>query len=169
MIFFKNAGTTKKGLAGATLAIAIATVSAWEGFSSKPYVDRIGTGQPETWCYGETAADGPPPPYTKVFTKQECQTELGKRLQDYDKDLQKCLAPSVYAALPPHRHAALVSFDYNVGGGAFCKSSVARYLNAGSVTRGCNALLLYDRAGGRVVQGLANRRKAERGLCLMND
>lgn len=154
----------KAGLTGATLAIALATVSAWEGYYSHPYYDSVGV---KTICYGATSADHVD--FSKTYTKAECLRMLGTDLQKYDKDLQKCLTPAVYAALPPHRHAALVSFDYNVGGGAFCKSSVARDLNKGDVQAGCNALLLYDRGGGRVIRGLANRRKAERSLCLMSN
>ena len=164
---FQRHGDKYKG--GAWVAIAITVVSAFEGYSSKPYVDGVGRGHPETWCFGETKADGPPPPYSKVFTKEECQSELGRDLPKYDAPLQKCLKPAVYAALPPHRHAALVSLAYNVGDSAVCKSRVVRELNAGNVAAACNDFLAFDRANGRVLKGLANRRRAERVLCLRND
>lgn len=149
---------------GAWVAIAITIVSAFEGFSGKKYYDSV---RVATICFGATAADHVD--LTKVYTKAQCQTMLGSDLLKYDAQIQKCLKPAVYNALPPHRHAALVSLTYNVGGGAFCHSSVVRDLNAGNVVGACNAFLLYDRGGGRVIAGLKTRRIAERKLCLEND
>jgi lysozyme len=147
----------------AWLVVAVTVVSGFEGFVPKAKKDIVGV---PTVCYGATAADHVD--LSKVYTKQECQQMLGQDLLKYDAQIQKCITPKVYAALPPNRHAALVSLDYNVGPGAFCKSSVVRQLNAGNVTAACNDFLLYDRAGGKVVQGLVNRRKAEQKLCLSN-
>jgi lysozyme len=156
--------------AGAWVGICIACTAGFEGYASKPYVDRVGTGHPITWCYGETGADGPIPAMGTTFTKAQCSEQLGIQLtKKYDPEIKRCLKPEVYDALPPHRHAALVSFTYNVGGGAFCKSSVARNLNSGRPQQACNALMGYTHAGGVVVQGLVNRRRAERELCLMED
>jgi lysozyme len=149
----------------AWLTIAIPFVANFEGFSAKPYVDTIGTGQPETWCYGETKADGPPPPYSKIFTKAECQTQLGKDLQKYDAGVRAC----IHVAMPPHREAAMVSAAYNLGVSAVCNGPIARNLNAGNVTAGCNALLQYNHARGVVVAGLTNRRRAEYALCMRDD
>jgi len=154
---------------GIVLTLAATVIAPFEGFARKPYVDTVGTGHPETWCYGETAADGPPPPFSQVFTKEECQQLLADSLPKYDAQLAKCLKPDVYAALPAHRHAALISTVYNIGGGAFCKSAMARDLNAGNVQRACDDLLGYDHADGRVLAGLQRRRQAERELCLRND
>lgn len=155
---------TGAGVAAA-IALAIPLVAAFEGFSARPYVDRVGTGQPETWCYGATKADGPPPPYSKVFTKEECQAQLGHDLLKYDAMVHSCIK----VPLPPHREAALVSFTYNVGQGALCHGAVAKQLNAGNVVAGCNALLAYNHAAGRVLAGLTSRRQKERQLCLRDD
>ena len=149
---------------GAWVAIAITIVSAFEGFSGKKYYDSVGVA---TICYGATAADHVD--LTKVYTKAQCQTMLGTDLPKYDAPLKKCLKPAVYNALPPHRHAALVSLAYNVGDAAVCRSSVVRDLNLGRVSQACNDFLKFDRGGGRVILGLQRRRIAERKLCLEND
>lgn len=150
---------------GLWLTLAIALVAGFEGFASKPYVDRVGTGQPETWCYGATKADGPPPPYSKVFTKAQCQTLLGASLLKYDAQVHSC----VKVSLPPHREAALVSFAYNLGSRALCRGAVARRINAGDIAGGCRAMLSYNHARGRILPGLTRRRQAEYKLCLRND
>ena len=160
----------KGGAAGVTvaaaIAIAVAFIGPWEGYAAKPYVDRVGTGHPITWCYGETKADGAVPPLNKVFTKAECTQELQRDLTTkYDPEVRKC----IHVPLPPHREAALVSFVYNLGPGALCNGPVGRYLNAGNVTAACNSMLAYDHAGGKSIPGLTRRREAERELCLRND
>lgn len=153
------------GAGAAWVAIAVAAVAPFEGFASKPYVDRVGTGHPVTWCYGETSADHPVPAAGTTFTKAQCQQYLAADLQKYDVAVRKC----IHVPLPPHREAALVSAAYNLGPAAVCNGAIARNLNAGNVTAGCNALLAYDHASGRVVPGLLKRRQAERAMCLRSD
>jgi len=148
------------------LAIATPFVAGFEGYAKRPYVDTVGTGHPITWCYGETRADGPVPPLSTVFTKAECTAQLEKSLTTkYDPAVRKCIR----APLPPHREAALVSFVYNLGPGALCNGPVGRYINAGNVVAGCNAMLAYDHAAGRRLPGLTRRRQQERALCLRTD
>lgn len=146
------------------IVIAVMIVSLFEGLSLKPYYDTVHV---KTVCYGATAADHVD--LNRNYTKAECQAILAADLPKYDAQIQKCLTTAAYKALTPYRHAAMVSFVYNVGPGAFCKSSVAHDLNAGKVTAACNALLLYDRGGGRVIKGLQTRREKERQYCLRND
>lgn len=141
-------------------AIAVPLVANYEGFFGHRYLDSVGV---PTICYGATAADHVD--MSRTYTKAECQEMLKNDLPKYEAQVERC----IHVAMPPHRNAAILSFTYNVGGGALCKSSVARYLNAGDVRRGCDALLLYNRGGGRVISGLTNRRKSERTLCLRND
>lgn len=152
------------GNKAAWIVVALTITSGFEGLYLHPYYDTVHV---RTVCYGETAADHVD--LNRTYTKAECQDLLANSLPKYDAEIKRCLTPAAYAAMPAHRHAAMVSFTYNVGGGAFCKSSVARDLNAGRVSAACDALLLYDRGGGRVIQGLKNRRVAERKLCIQDN
>jgi len=163
--------TNKRSLLGSVarhpvtwVSICVAFVSPWEGLFLHPYRDAVGV---KTVCYGATAADGVD--LNRTYTKQECQDMLARDLPKYDELVKKCLTPAAYNALSPSRHAAVVSFTYNLGGGAFCHSAVARALNAGNIPAACNAMLAYDHAGGRVLKGLTNRRREERDLCMRND
>jgi lysozyme len=162
----KVGGAVATAAAATWLVIATPFVAGFEGYARKPYVDTVGSGRPITWCYGETKADGGPvPPLNKVFTKAECTASLQDKLtRVYYPYVQKC-APGQ----PPHRTAALVSFVYNLGPGALCNGPVGRYLRAGNVTAGCNAMLAYDHAAGRRLAGLTRRRQEERALCLRSD
>jgi lysozyme len=151
------------GVKGAWLAIAITAVAAFEGLYTHAYKDVVGV---TTICYGVTNADRPVH-MGDTATVTECKEMLGEDLQRYNEQVKKCI-PSI-DSFPPHRHAAIVSFEYNVGQGNLCKSSVARKLNAGDVVGGCNALMAWNRAGGREIRGLTTRRAAERKECLRSD
>jgi lysozyme len=120
-----------------------------------------------TWCFGRTNYDDPTVKAGTHFTREQCKQFLEQDLPKYAAPVQACI-PS-FGAMPPHRQAALVSFAYNLGPRTLCKSSVARNLNAGDVRRGCDAMLAYNRANGRVLRGLQNRRAAERAMCLRED
>ena len=74
------------------------------------------------------------------------------------------------AALNQHEFDALVSLVYNIGAGAFSRSTVRRRLNRGDRTGAADAFLMWNKArvGGvlREVRGLTRRRRAERALFL---
>jgi lysozyme len=158
----KRTAKVAAGSLAATLAIAIPFVAAFEGYFPRVYRDSVGV---KTICYGQTSADGAD--FSKVYTKAECENMLGRDLARYDRDLQKHLTPAVYAALQPNRHAALISFDYNLGAGNLAR--IAPYFNRGDWKAGCHAMLAYNHAGGRVLAGLTRRRQAEYKLCMRSD
>jgi len=154
------------GRGAAWLTIATILAAGFEGFLVHPYVDRVGTGYPITWCYGETKADGPVPKMTATFTEAYCKEELAKKLATvYAPAIEKC----IHVTMPPHRKAAIVDAAYNLGPAAVCKGAIARNLNVGNIAAGCKALLGYNHANGRVLAGLTRRRQAEYKLCMRND
>lgn len=159
--WFRQNPKTAATVTGAWVALATAFISNFEGFAPVGHHDPIDPKGVNTVCYGhiEDVKIG------DKYTKLECQDMLAKDLPRYDAMVQKC----VHVSMPPHRHAAILSFTYNVGGGALCKSSVARKLNAGDVNGACEALMLYTKANGKYIRGLQNRRAAERAYCLRND
>lgn len=141
----------------AWLAIAVVIVAGFEGLYTRPYHDVVGV---LTVCYGETAADQVD--LKRTYTPAECKEMLARDLPKYDAELRKC----IHVQMSPNVEAAVVSLGYNVGTAAVCRGSVAANLNRGDIRAACDSFLRYDRAGGRVIQGLVNRRQAERRLCL---
>lgn len=145
------------GIAAAVMAMAIPVVTVWEGIRLEPYRDVVGV---LTWCIGETRGE----PQDK-YSVSECESLLEARLHtDYYIPLTKCIPTLQDAPVPVQ--AALTSWTYNVGVGAACGSTLARYARAGEWRSACNELPKWNRAGGRVWQGLVNRRADERALCL---
>jgi len=60
----------------------------------------------------------------------------------------------------------LVSFAYNVGLGNLQRSTVRTKANRGEWEAAADALLLWNKAGGKVYAGLDRRRKEERAFFL---
>lgn len=77
-------------------------------------------------------------------------------------------AVNVLAKVPLNQSQfdALVSFAFNVGVGAFKKSTLLRLLNQGKYDLAANEFKRWVNGGGRKLPGLVRRRKAERALFL---
>lgn len=160
-LFGTRAKATATGTATASvIAATVAFVGPWEGMVPVAYLDRIA--QPHVWtvCYGETRGVRP----GDTYTPQECADMLGVALEEYHAKVLACI-PAL-ANQPQGVQIALVSWTYNVGAGAACRSTLARFANAGDWRAACDQLLRWDKAGGLTVRGLTNRRQAERRLCL---
>jgi len=141
--------------AAAVIALAAtALVQPWEGYSPTPYIDMVGVA---TYCYGDTSR-----PAKAVYTQQECAEKLNSRLGSYLTGVSKCIK----VPLGERQWAAVLSWTYNVGVAAACNSTLVRKINAGQPAAAwCPELERWVFAGGKRVQGLANRRAAERAMC----
>lgn len=151
----------KLGLVGAGLAIVspflIHFVSTFEGTRYKAYRD---VGGMLTVCEGITGAGVVA---NKTYTRTECDSLLKSRLEIAGKGVLSC----VNVKLTQNQYDAFSDLAYNIGVGAFCRSSIVSDLNSGNYTRACDKLLLFNKAGGRVMAGLTRRREAERKVCLV--
>ena len=70
----------------------------------------------------------------------------------------------VKAPLNQNQFDALVSFAYNVGGGAFASSTLLKLINAGAFGAAAAQFTKWDLARGEVSAGLLRRRQAEQQL-----
>lgn len=127
-----------------------------EGRVYEPYKDVAGVW---TVCDGHTGTDiikG------KKYTDRECDRLLWNDLQPVKKTVDSL----VKVPLNEYQRAALYSFTYNVGSGAFSKSTLLKKLNAGDQDGACEELRRWVYAGGMKFRGLMNRRDMERSMCL---
>ena len=145
----------RRGLAAGGLAAAVTLVAAFEGYRQYTYLDPVGI---PTACFGHTRTATP----GRTYTRAECEALLYDDLQEAERAIEQC----VRVPLNNNQYAALASFTYNVGGRAFCESTLTRKLNAGDYVGACNELPRWKYAKGRELPGLVRRRAAERELCL---
>lgn len=99
----------------------------------------------------------------QVYTPAQCTALLERELVVHAEGVMAC-TPALRGR--PNQQIAAVSLAYNVGIGAYCRSSVDRHFDRGRWRQGCDALLMWVKAGGRKVRGLELRRQRERARCL---
>ena len=127
----------------------------WEGLKTKAYKDSGGVW---TIGYGHTAMAGEPKPRAgMVITAAEAESILLKDLTQYEAAVESL----VKVELNDNQFAALVSFAFNVGIGAFKNSTLLKKLNQGDFNAVPTELMKWTKAGGKKLQGLVNRRQAE--------
>lgn len=153
--FRKPSRAKQAGVAG--LAATIAFVGAWEGLRLTAYRDVVGI---PTVCYGETKGVQ----MGDSYTKEQCDDMLADRLAEFEAGISACIEP--WDDLPVKTRISLVSWAYNVGVGGACRSTAVRRFNAGDYRGGCDAVQWWNKAGGRTIPGLVNRRAAEHRLCV---
>ena len=146
-------------LAISSLFLSAATlvgIALHEGYSQKAYlptpndVQTIGFGTTKGVKAGDT------------ITPERALVRLLEDAGTFEQAVKRC-AP---VPMHPHEFSAFVSLTYNIGPGAFCRSTVAKHLNAGDYTGACDAILMWDKQAGKTLRGLTIRRKKERDQCL---
>ena len=170
-----SAKLAKKGaipaalLAALTSPLAYTTLERWEGNIKQVYADHLAGGLP-TYCAGRT--DWKATVGTQL-TDDQCRAVNKVTLLEYGYAVLEC---ADWNYLTPTRLVALTIFAINVGKVGACNSQAMKVINSGDIAGGCKLLAYkYDGtpnwsyAGGRYVQGLHNRRKAEYSLCLRKE
>lgn len=139
-------------------------ITAFEGFSAKPYLD--GGGVP-TIGYGSTYyIDG-----SKVaihdtpISKEQAIKLMRGTLRQYEEAVSR----AVRKPIKQNQFDACVSLAYNIGAANFKKSTLVQMINDGKAPHDIAAQFLrWDHDNGKTVKGLTNRRKAEMELFLKN-
>lgn len=145
---------TKTKVGGLVVTAAVCSfITFWEGDKAKPYFDVGGV---PTACAGVTKGID----MTHLYDKEECASLNLSEMQRHANDVSKC----VKVELSDLEATALISIAYNVGAASICRSTLIRKMNNGEYY--CDEYLKWDKVGNTVVRGLANRRAAERTLCL---
>lgn len=95
-----------------------------------------------------------------VITEEQADTFLREDLNDAEEAVNDLIS----VTLSQGQFDALVSFVFNLGCGAFKRSTLLKHLNAGDYLAAAGQFPRWSMAGGRVLQGLVERRYAERAL-----
>ena len=127
-----------------------------EGVVLRGYRDPVGIA---TKCMGDTQSVV----VGRAYSLDECVASMERQLIAHAEPVLRCV-PGLKGRT--NQLVASVSWAYNVGTGAFCRSAAAREFNAGNWGAGCQLLSKPVTARGQVLPGLVRRRQREVTLCL---
>lgn len=148
----------KHRVAIASLVITASTlvgIATHEGYMGSAYLDPVGIA---TLGFGETKN-------VKLGQKTDPVRAL-IQLEDSIDEHARGVAACIKVPLYQHEYNAYLSFAYNVGVSKFCKSTMAKKVNAMDYIGGCNELPKWVFAGGKKLPGLVKRREQEYKQCL---
>lgn len=130
-------------------------IKQWEGLKLEAYQDSGGV-----WTIGFGHTKG-------VKPGQKISLEEAKRLLEEDLEWAvETVNKGVTREINQNQFDALVSLCYNIGATAFLKSTTLKRFNNGDLQGAAIAITWWNKVGKKVVQGLVNRREAERNLFL---
>jgi lysozyme len=133
-------------------------IKASEGLRVVAYPDPGSKdGLPVTIGYGTTRINGKPISLGSVITKAQAEQYL---LSDLTVFAAK-VASLIKVKVNDTQFGALVSLAYNIGLGAFAKSTLLRKLNAGDYNGVPAQFRRWNKNDGKVMKGLINRRERE--------
>jgi len=147
--------------------MAAALIAPFEGCEKRirgliyPYLDKLAKPHLPTRGYGRTygiTMDSAP------ITYQQAKDEFAVGLTDYG---MRCARMAPKLLTKPECMAAITSWAWNCGTGAFRASRLRRAINDGRWADAAEFIRKPNTAGGIVYRGLTRRREAERALFLL--
>lgn len=137
-------------------AAALVSIAVHEGYRGEAYIPI--PGDVPTIGFGTTKD-------VKMGDRIDPVKALQRKLDDVQK-FEGAIKQCVKVPLHQHEYDSFLSLAYNIGSGAFCKSTLVRKLNAGDYEGACTEILRWNRAGGQPIRGLTVRREAEYKKCM---
>lgn len=131
-------------------------IKEFEGWSAKAYPDPGSGGDPWTIGWGRTRGVRPGDTTTQALEEAHFQEDIATFVSG--------VRNLVIRETTPNQFAAMVSLAYNVGLANFRRSSVLRAHNRADYAAAAGAFKLWNKASGRVLNGLVRRRAAEASL-----
>ena len=153
---------TQRTQAGALVlsVAALAAIAGYEGYRSTAYIPV--PGDVPTIGHGTTRyEDGKAVKMGDKVTPERARILLQHDASAFARAVQRC------APVPMHQHEfdAFTSLAYNIGEGAFCRSTLAKKLNALDYAGACREIEKWVYFKGKTLPGLVKRRADERARC----
>ncbi len=144
-----------------TSPMGIKVLEAFEGLRLKAYTDSAGL---LSIGYGHLITPEDAMGEESVISQQDAEDLLIMDLAEAEHAVNS----QVIILLSQRQFDALVCLVYNIGSGAFRNSTIRKRLNVGDYEGAASAwtapATIFNKAGGKITEGLTNRRKAERKL-----
>ncbi len=141
-------------------ASALVGLAVSEGYSDQAIIPV--QGDVPTVGFGSTVhADGTAVRMGEKTTPVRALVALLDHASRYERAVKRCTP----VAMHPWEYEAYVRLTYNIGEGAFCRSTMAAKLNAGNYAGACDEILKWDKFQGKPLRGLTRRRQEEHAMC----
>jgi len=127
-----------------------------EGYKDRAYipvpgdVPTIGFGTTQNVRMGDTV------------TVPQALNYAVRDVQKFEGAIKKCVKVPLYQ----YEYDAYTSLTYNIGEGAFCKSTLVKLLNQSNYSEACKQILRWDKFQGKPLRGLTIRREKEYAQCI---
>lgn len=128
-------------------------IKSYEALRLAAYDDGVGV-----WTIGWGHTKGVKPGDT--CTKEQSDAWFDEELETFENGVIALILQDV----TQEQFDALCSLAYNIGLGAFSKSTLLRKLNAGDISGAAEQFDVWNRGGGKVMLGLVKRRAGERKI-----
>ena len=138
-------------------AAGLDLIRRFEGFSESVYLCPAGK---PTIGYGHVLRPG------EAFPEPISQADATDILAEDCRTVEIFINANVRVPLAQHEFDALVCFVYNIGVGAFDRSTLLRFLNMGERAAVVNEFLRWNKVQGAPMEGLTRRRMAEAKMFL---
>lgn len=135
----------------------------FEGCSLKIYLDIVGI---PTVGYGHVLSQAEYESLKLASKTSITQAEADNFLYADVAIFASSILKLTSVKLNDNQFAALISFVFNVGSGAYQRSTLRQKLNRGDYEGAADQFLRWSKAGGQIIPGLLRRRKLERQLFL---
>lgn len=141
-------------------AAALVGIAVHEGYRDEAYIPV--RGDRPTIGFGDA---GPNVQMGQRTDPVRALIQLNRHVSTFEREMKSCLGD---VPLYQHEWDAYVSFTYNVGSGAFCRSTLVRLLKEDPprYAEACAQLLRWTKFQGRDLPGLVKRRQDEHRLCM---
>jgi len=103
----------------------------------------------------------------KMDDKVTVTQALNRAMIDVQK-FEGAIKSCVKVPLHQYEYDAYTSLAYNIGSGAFCRSTLVRLLNQEKYEEACKQILRWDFFKGKPLRGLTIRREKEYKQCIGN-
>ena len=143
--------------------LGLELIKEFEGFSENAYL-----------CPAKIPTIG----YGNTFYSDGRKVKLGEQISKTDalkllevvanRDFADKIFPSIKVKVTQSQFDAMVSLAYNIGVGAFLKSTLLKKVNAGDFIGASEEFLKWNKSGGKELLGLTRRRKREQDLFKIN-
>jgi lysozyme len=137
-------------------ASALIGIALHEGYMGEAYIPV--PGDVPTIGFGSTSG-------VKMGDKITPPRALVRLLDDvnsHSNGIKACINVPLYQ----HEFDAYSSLAYNIGVGAFCKSTLVKKLNAEDYPGACKEILRWNKFKGKPLRGLTIRREGEYKQCM---